>query len=206
TYVDADRRIHLVPSGTATQALQVIESEVTSSFGGESWWQWRGLLSKPAASWKATLTSKATGTVVRTLSGGEVSGNLTARWDERDGKGAYVPNGTSTFKLTAQPADGSGPALTVTKTLRVSYGAVVRRDFTNYDTWTPDGIGDVMTLSPSGVISYRPGNGTGGLGKPMSASGWPSSVTPVPFGDLNGDRQNDVLVRFSSGELRAYRT
>jgi hypothetical protein len=40
----------------------------------------------------------------------------------------------------------------------------------------------------------------------MSASGWPSSVTLVPFGDLNGDRQNDVLVRFSSGELRAYRT
>jgi hypothetical protein len=40
----------------------------------------------------------------------------------------------------------------------------------------------------------------------MSASGWPSSVTLVPFGDLNGDRQNDVLVRFSSGELRVYRT
>ncbi|MFF4275748.1 FG-GAP-like repeat-containing protein [Streptomyces sp. NPDC001536] len=205
-YVDADRRIHLVPSGTATQALGVIESEVTSSFGGESWWQWRGLLSKPAASWKATLTSKATGALVRTLSGGAVSGNLTARWDDRDGKGAYVPNGTYTFRLTAQPADGSGPALTVTKTVRVSYGAVVRRDFTNYDTWSPDGIGDVLTLSPSGVISYRPGNGTGGLGKAMSASGWPSSVTLVPFGDLNGDRQNDVLVRFSSGELRAYRT
>ncbi|MFJ2239743.1 FG-GAP-like repeat-containing protein [Streptomyces sp. NPDC087859] len=205
-YVDADRRIHLVPSGTATQALQVIESEATSSFGGETWWQWRGLLSKPAASWKATLTSKATGTVVRTLSGGEVSGNLTARWDDRDAKGVYVPNGTYTFKLTAQPADGAGPALTVTKTASVSYGAVVRRDFINYDTWTPDGIGDVMTLSSSGVISYRPGNGTGGLAKAMSGSGWPSTVTLVPFGDLNGDRQNDVLVRFSSGELRAYRT
>ncbi|GAA4007150.1 FG-GAP-like repeat-containing protein [Streptomyces plumbiresistens] len=205
-YVDADRRIHLVPSGAATQALGVIESEVTSSFGGNPWWQWRGLLSKPAASWKATLTSKATGTVVRTLSGGEVSGNVTARWDDRDGKGAYVPNGTYTFRLTAQPADGSGPAMTVTQTVRVSYGAVVRRDFINYDTWAPDGIGDVMTLSPSGVISYRPGNGTGGLGKAMSASGWPSSVTLVPFGDLNGDRQNDVLVRFSSGELRVYRT
>ncbi|MET9454920.1 FG-GAP-like repeat-containing protein [Streptomyces canus] len=205
-YVDADRRIHLVPSGTATQALGVIESEVTSNIGGAEWWQWRGLLSKPAASWKATLTSKATGTVVRTFSGGEVSGNLTARWDDRDGRGAYVPNGTYTFRLTAQPADGSGPALTVTQTVRVSHGAVVRRDFINYDTWVPDGIGDVMTLNPSGVISYRPGNGTGGLGKAMSASGWPSSVTLVPFGDLNGDRQNDVLVRFSSGELRVYRT
>ncbi|MFF0091553.1 FG-GAP-like repeat-containing protein [Streptomyces canus] len=205
-YVDADRLIHLVPSGTATQALGVIESEVTSNIGGAEWWQWRGLLSKPAASWKATLTSKATGAVVRTFSGGEVSGDLTVRWDDRDGRGAYVPNGTYTFRLTAQPADGSGPALTVTQAVRVSHGAVVRRDFINYDTWVPDGIGDVMTLNPSGGISYRPGNGTGGLGKAMSASGWPSSVTLVPFGDLNGDRQNDVLVRFSSGELRVYRT
>ncbi|SNX88594.1 VCBS repeat protein [Streptomyces sp. TLI_55] len=205
-YVDADRRIHLVPSNVATQALGVIESQVAGNSGGEEWWQWRGLLSKPAASWKATLTSKATGTVVRTLAGGEVSGNLTTRWDDRDDKGVYVPNGTYTFKLTAQPADGSGPALSVTKTVRVSYGAAVGRDFTNYDTWAPDGIGDVMTLSSSGVISYRPGNGTGGLGKAMPASGWPSTVTLVPFGDLNGDRQNDVLVRFSSGELRTYRT
>ncbi|MFF7543847.1 FG-GAP-like repeat-containing protein [Streptomyces canus] len=205
-YVDADRRIHLVPSGTATQALQVIESEVTSNIGGAEWWQWRGLLSKPAASWQATLTSKATGAVVRTFSGGEVSGGVTVRWDDRDGRGGYVPNGTYTFRLTAPPADGSGPALTVTQTVRVSHGAVVRRDFINYDTWVPDGIGDVMTLNSSGGISYRPGNGTGGLGKAMSASGWPSSVSLVPFGDLNGDRQNDVLVRFSSGELRVYRT
>lgn len=205
-YVDADRRIHLVPSGATAQALGVIESEVTSEIGRDWWWQWRGLLSKPAASWKATLTSNATGAVARTLTGGEVSGNLAVRWDGRDGRGAYVPNGTYTLTLTAPPADGSGPALTVTKTVRVFSGAVVRRDFINYDTWTPDGIGDVMTLSPTGVISYRPGNDTGGLDKAMSASGWPSSVTLVPFGDLNGDRQNDVLVRFSSGELRAYRT
>ncbi|MFE6364293.1 hypothetical protein ACFVP3_30395 [Streptomyces sp. NPDC057806] len=80
----------------------------------------------------------------------------TARWDNRDGKGAYVPSGTYTFKLTAAPADGSGPAMTVTQTVRVSYGAVVRRDFINYDTWVPDGIGDVMTLSPSGVRCSTP--------------------------------------------------
>ncbi|MHA5049727.1 FG-GAP-like repeat-containing protein [Streptomyces sp. SD15] len=209
-YVDADKRIHLVPSEVATQRLSVIESEATdnaweSSTVGSPWWQWRGLLSKPAASWTATLTSKATGAVVRTLSGGEVDGTLTTRWDERDSKGALVPNGTYTFKLTAPPADGSGPALTVSQTVRVSEGAAVRRDFTNSGTWAPDGIGDVLTLTSSGVISYRPGNGTA-FGGAMSASGWPSSVTLVPFGDLSGDRQNDILVRFSSGELRVYRT
>lgn len=205
-YVDADRRIHLVPSGAAPQALGVIESEVTSEMGRDWWWQWRGLLSRPAASWKATFTNRATGAVVRTLSGGEVSGGLGVRWDGRDGRGAYVPNGTYTVKVTAPPADGSGPALTVTQSMRVSYGAVVHRDFSNSTSWMPDGIGDVLTLSPSGVVSYRPGDGTGGIGKAISASGWPSSVTLVPFGDLNGDRQNDVLVRFGSGELRVYRT
>ncbi|MFE9608005.1 FG-GAP-like repeat-containing protein [Streptomyces sp. NPDC006012] len=210
-YVDADQRIHLVPSGVATQPLSVVESEATdnaseSSAAASPWWQWRGLLSKPAASWTATLTSKATGAVVRTLTGGKVDGTLTARWDTRNTAGGLVPNGMYTFKLTAPPADGSGPTLTVTRTVNVSDGAAVRHDFANGATRAPDGIGDALTLSSSGVISYRPGNRTGGFDKAMSASGWPSSVTLVPFGDLNGDRRNDILVRFSSGELRVYRT
>nr|BFD87277.1 hypothetical protein StreXyl84_66780 [Streptomyces sp. Xyl84] len=210
-YVDADRRIHLVPSGVATQPLSVIESEVSNHLSQSGpatgpWWQWRGLLSKPAASWKATLTSKVTGATVRTLSGGAVAGNLTAHWDERDAKGALVPNGTYTFRLTAPPADGSGPATTVTQTVRVFAGAAVRHDFADFASREPDGTGDLVTLASSGEVSYRPGNGTGGLGESLRAPGWPSSVTLVPFGDLNGDRRNDILVRFSSGELRVYHT
>lgn len=206
-YVDAEHRIHLVPSGVTPEPLAVTESDATQSDAIASpWWQYRAVLSRPAASWTATLTSKVTGKVVRTYTGGEVDGTLTARWDLRDGTGALVPNGAYTFKLTATPADGSGAALTMSRTVAVSTGAAVRRDFTNRATWGPDGIGDVLTLSSNGVVNYRPGNGTGGFSGAMSASGWPSTVTLVPFGDLNGDRQNDVLVRFASGELRVYRT
>ncbi len=210
-YVDADHRIHLVPSGVAPQPLAITESEATDNTSGPGaisspWWQYRAVLSRPAASWTATLTSKATGKVVRTYTGGEVDGTLTARWDLRDAAGALVPNGAYTFKLTATPADGSGAALTMSRTMNVSTGAAVRRDFTNRNTWAPDGIGDILALSSSGTVSYRPGDGTGGFAGAMSASGWPSTVTLVPFGDLDGDRQNDVLVRFASGELRVYRT
>ncbi|MGW0945857.1 FG-GAP-like repeat-containing protein [Streptomyces sp. NPDC002623] len=204
-YVDADHRVHLVPSGVPTQPLDAIESD-TSVAADASWWQWRGLLSKPAASWTATLTSKATGQVVRTYSGGEVDGTLTARWDERDTAGSLVPNGTYTFTLTARPADGSGKPLTLSRPVNVSTGTAVRHDFTSSGSKTPDGIGDALTLSPSGVLGYRPSNGAGGLNAAISASGWPSTVTLVPFGDLNGDRRNDILVRFGTGELRAYRT
>lgn len=144
--------------------------------------------------------------MVRTLTGGEVNGNLTARWNLRDTAGALVPNGAYTLRLTAQPADGSGAALTLSQAVNVSAGAAVRHDFTNSGTWAPDGTGDVLTLTSTGVISYRSGTEKGTFGSAMSASGWPSSVTPIPFGDLNGDRRSDILVRFSSGELRAYRT
>jgi hypothetical protein len=209
-YVDADHRIHLVPSGVAAQALGVVESEATgnteeNSLDGSLWWQWRGLLSKPATSWTATFTRKATGAVVRTFNGGEVDGTLSARWDKRDAKGALVPDGTYTFKLTARPADGSGVPLTVSQTVKVSDAAVVRRDFTGSGSQELDGIGDVLTFLSSGDIGYRPGNGAGALSGGKSAPGWPSSVTLVPFGDVDGDRHNDILVRFSSGELRAYR-
>jgi hypothetical protein len=210
-YVDADNQIHLVPSGVSTQALGFIESEVTdntneSSAVSDPWWQWRGVLSKPAASWTATLTSKASGAVVRTLTGGEVDGTLTARWNLRDTAGALVPNGAYTFRLSARPADGSGAVLTGSRTLTVSTGAATRHDFTNSTASAPDGIGDLLTVTPSGTVSYQPGNGTGAFGRTVPAAGWPSSVTLVPFGDLNGDRRNDVLVRFASGELRVYRT
>ncbi|HEY5835068.1 FG-GAP-like repeat-containing protein [Streptomyces sp.] len=210
-YVDADRKIHLVPSGVPTEPLGYVESEATdnaedSSAGSNPWWQWRGMLSKPVASWTATFTSKATGAVVRTLSGGEVDGTLTARWDLRNTAGVLVPNGAYTFKLTTRPADGSGPTLTGSRTVTVSTGTAVQHDFTNSSTNAPDGIGDVLTVTPSGTIRYQPGNGTGAFGRTLAASGWPSSVTLVPFGDLNGDRRNEVLVRFSNGELRVYRT
>ncbi|GAA3499880.1 hypothetical protein GCM10019016_069850 [Streptomyces prasinosporus] len=68
-----------------------------------------------------------------------------------------------------------------------------------------DGIGDVLTLNSSGALTVQRGTGTGTLGAKVSGAGWPTTARFVPFGDLDGDRCNDVLVRLGSGALRAHR-
>ncbi|MFF8381079.1 FG-GAP repeat domain-containing protein [Streptomyces sp. NPDC015661] len=74
-------------------------------------------------------------------------------------------------------------------------------------TWrdlSGDGKGDLIGLTPTGTLTVRTGTGTGGLGTGASATGWPASSTVVPFGDLSGDRCNDLLVRDAAGMLTRY--
>ena len=78
--------------------------------------------------------------------------------------------------------------------------APVRRDHAGRD-----GIGDLLTLDSSGTLAFQQGNGRGTFAGKVSGGGWAASVRAVPFGDLGGDRCNDVLVRLSSGALRGYR-
>ncbi|MCZ0980522.1 VCBS repeat-containing protein [Streptomyces diastatochromogenes] len=67
-----------------------------------------------------------------------------------------------------------------------------------------DGKGDLLGLTPTGTLTVRTGTGTGGLGTGASAAGWPATSTVVPFGDLSGDRCNDLLVRDAAGVLTRY--
>ncbi|MFJ1972526.1 FG-GAP-like repeat-containing protein [Streptomyces sp. NPDC087903] len=196
-YADRDQRVHLVQTGVPASALSAVDSTVasgTANWSG-SWW-----LSKPAASWKVTVRHKASGTTVRTLSGSAARGLLTAAWDGKDSAGRLVTNGAYTWALTAQPADGQGAALTLSGSVAVTAGAAAPRDYAG-----KDGVGDVLTLNSSSALTIRRGTGTGTLGSKVSGAGWPTTARFVPYGDLDGDRCNDVLVRLSSGALRAYR-
>ncbi|MFF3839824.1 FG-GAP repeat domain-containing protein [Streptomyces sp. NPDC001930] len=67
--------------------------------------------------------------------------------------------------------------------------------------YSGDGRGDLLGLTPAGALTVRTGSGAGGLGTGATATGWPATSTVVPFGDLSGDRCNDVLVRSSAGVL-----
>ncbi|MFE1878760.1 FG-GAP-like repeat-containing protein [Streptomyces diastatochromogenes] len=202
-YVDAKGDIHVVSSGVPLSPLTQLDAAVAGTAdvkGGAAPWSPKWWLSKPAASWQLVIRHKATGATVRTLSGGTAQGVLPASWNGKDTAGKLVPNGAYTWTLTATPADGQGAALTKTGTVKVTGATPVRRDFA-----TSDGFGELLTLNGSGGLTYQYGTGTGTLTGKRTGSGWPTTVKAVPFGDLSGDRCNDVLVRLSSGTLRAYR-
>ncbi|WNI23453.1 VCBS repeat-containing protein [Streptomyces sp. ITFR-16] len=208
-YTGGDRRVRVVPTGVPAAPLSVIDAKAPAGTldlrapapkTEGTWW-----LSKPAASWRLTLRNNATGTAVRTLTGGEARGLVTASWDGRTAGGAYAANGAYTWTLTAEPADGVGAALTTSGTVKVSGGAAAARDFVGND-----GFGDLLAFTPAGVADWRAGTGTGTgrVETKVSGSGWTggSTVTAaVPFEDVSGDRCNDVLVRTKAGELRTYR-
>jgi hypothetical protein len=198
----SDNAIRLTSSDVPVSALVQRDATVAASVdvkGGAAQWSPKWWLNKPAASWKLVIGDKA-GTAVRTLSGGLARGVVSPAWNGKDGSGRLVPNGAYTWKLTVTPADGQGAALTKTGTVKVSGAAAVRRDFVG-----SDGFGELMTLNGSGGLTYQYGTGTGTFTGKRTGSGWPTTVKAVPFGDLSGDRCNDVFVRFSGGALRAYR-
>ncbi|MEU9088669.1 FG-GAP-like repeat-containing protein [Streptomyces sp. NPDC048428] len=198
----SDNTIRLTSSDVPVSALVQRDATVAASVdfkGGAAQWSPKWWLNKPAASWKLVINNRA-GTAVRTLSDGLARGVVFPAWNGKDGSGRLVPNGTYTWKLTVTPADGQGAALTKTGTVKGTGAAAARRDFVG-----SDGFGELLTLNGSGGLTYQYGTGKGTFTGKRTGSGWPTTVKAVPFGDLSGDRCNDVLVRLSSGALRAYR-
>ncbi|MFD5749656.1 FG-GAP-like repeat-containing protein [Streptomyces sp. NPDC127033] len=198
----SDHTIRLTSSGVPVSALVQRDATVAASVdvkGGAAQWSPKWWLNKTAASWKLVISDRA-GTAVRTLSGGLARGVVAPAWNGKDGSGRLVPNSAYTWKLTVAPADGQGAALTKTGSVKVTGAAAAHRDFVG-----SDGFGELMTLNGSGGLTYQYGTGKGTFTGKRTGSGWPTTVKVVPFGDLSGDRCNDVLVRFGNGALRAYR-
>ncbi len=206
-YSARDQAVHVLDIGRSEAALVSpyrnvtarVETDATPlSWRGE-WW-----LSEPAASWKVEIRHKATGRLVATRSGGPAAYSFATTWDGRDTAGSLLPNGSYTWTLTAAPADGQGATLIQSGAVRLTGGTAVWRDHAGGSS-LPDGAGDLLTLNSSGSLTFHQGNVAGQFSGTVSASGWSTSVRAVPFGDLSGDRCNDVLVRLSTGALRLYK-
>ncbi|WP_328318338.1 FG-GAP-like repeat-containing protein [Streptomyces sp. NBC_00388] len=201
-YSGEDQQVHVTPAGAVSAPLTLTDAQVPATVNAMDegrpwtpvWW-----LSKPAVSWKVSLKNKATGAVAATLTGGEARGALAATWGGLLSAGRPAPSGTYTWTLAAQPADGTGAALTASGTLRLTGGAAVARDY------TADGVGDVLTLNSKGEFTFQHGDGAGKFSGKTTGGGWATTAVAVPFGDLDGDLSNDVLVRWRDGSLRGYR-
>ncbi|MFE5137948.1 FG-GAP repeat domain-containing protein [Streptomyces fagopyri] len=67
-----------------------------------------------------------------------------------------------------------------------------------------DGKADLFGRNSTGLRVYA-GDATK-LSAGQRASGWPTGTLVLPFGDLDGDRCDDVFVRYPNGEARVYPT
>ncbi|WP_406494134.1 VCBS repeat-containing protein [Streptomyces sp. NBC_01604] len=207
-WFDSFEQTHVATTGVTPSAPTAFESEAGSYVepGTSTAWSGQWLLSRPVSSWSLTFTSVqsgATGKATRTITGAAARAWVSANWSGKTASGGYFPNGEFTWTLKAT---GLGTSAAVTVKSGAGYllrGAPVRRDFTSPDG--PDGRGDLLTLSSSGGLTFHSGTGTGKVNSKYTGTGWPTSVKAIPFGDLSGDRCNDVLVRYSSGALRLYK-
>ncbi|MEV8624759.1 FlgD immunoglobulin-like domain containing protein [Streptomyces sp. NPDC051079] len=154
--------VSVVDLGVPASPLARIDADVPATAAvadGTGTWRPRWWLSKPAASWQLTLTRKATGTVARTLTGGEARGVLAAAWDGRDAAGRLVANGSYSWKLTAKAADGSGADLVHSGDVLLSGAAA-----SEYGTFAP--------LTPTRLMDTR-----AGLGVPKAKVGAAQTVS-----------------------------
>ncbi|MER5525102.1 FG-GAP-like repeat-containing protein [Streptomyces sp. NPDC002677] len=189
----------LAVTGSTVPATAPLKGTTTASKAWTAAWT----LSRPTSSWTVTLTDAA-GKTVRTLTGSTGGLTVTASWNGRTESGGYAPNGPLTWTLRGTQ-EGAGSAVKLASgKVTVTGGAAVARDFGGASA-TPDGAGDLLTLSSSGALSYQLGTRTGTFSGKVTGTGWATSTTFVPVGDLSGDRCNDVLVRPGSGALRLYK-
>jgi hypothetical protein len=193
----------LQASRTAWPQLELTSSDVPESvdFKAVTSWDPRWWTNRRVASWTLTLTDRS-GRTLRTLTGGPgISGSIDARWDGRTTSGAWAANGKVKWTLKATQPDVPGTTTLGSGSVGVAGGAPVFRDFGGAHV-VPDGGGDLLMLTSTGRLQMRHTNltATRELG-----TGWPTTVRAVPFGDLSGDRCNDVLVRLSTGALRLYK-
>ncbi|WP_308310677.1 FG-GAP-like repeat-containing protein [Streptomyces sp. GbtcB6] len=189
----------LAVGGSSVPATAALKGTTTASSAWAPTWT----LSRPTSSWTVTLTDAA-GKTVRTLTGSTDGLTVAASWNGRTTSGAYAPNGPLSWTLSATQQGAAAPVTLASGKVTVTGGAAVARDFGGA-SGTPDGAGDLLTLNSSGGLTYQLGTRTGTFSGKVTGSGWAASTRFVPYGDVSGDRCDDVLVRTGGGALRLYK-
>ncbi|MEU9608771.1 FG-GAP-like repeat-containing protein [Streptomyces sp. NPDC048057] len=130
-----------------------------------------------------TLSRKPSGVAIGQVVGGP-EGRTTAVWRESTG------DFTGQLWTAGTGLPGGEPPVT----------PAVRRDHVG-----GDGFVDVFAQTSTGALTVYKGNATHVYSAKVQGGTWPTTSTLVPYGDLDGDGANEVLVRDGAGVLKAYR-
>jgi len=203
-YIGGDRKVHVLSPGVPSSPITLARiTSMSDLFGGHTSSSLWGELSAPVSGTELVITRVATGQKVADITGGPAREAYRGTWDGSALPGVKLVDGYYRWNLVLTPANG-GPSTTVA-------GATFHDDeaapaFRSYiDNGRPGflgvrstGAGTWYTGSAAGVIS-----GNAYVQSPSTTETWTGTAI-VPFGDVDGNRTNDVLVRDSSGVLWAY--
>ncbi|MFD4956760.1 FG-GAP repeat domain-containing protein [Streptomyces sp. NPDC058451] len=207
-WFDLHERTRVATTGFAPSALTAFETDADTWTDLTTSTSWTGtwLLSRPFTSWSLTFTSAEsgeTGRATRTFTGGAATAQVTAKWNGKTAGGVRFPNGQFKWTLKATGLGTSKAVTVVSGSGSLTGGSPVRHDYGAPDG--VDGVGDLLTMDSKGSLALHPGTAKGTLTTKVGGTGWPKGTTVVPFGDLSGDRCNDLVVRPANGSLRLYK-
>ncbi|MEV4425082.1 FG-GAP-like repeat-containing protein [Streptomyces sp. NPDC053792] len=126
------------------------------------------------------------------------NGTYTARWNGLFNDGITAYNGTYTWRMTAEPANGIGPSLTRTGTLRIDR-KTVQHDFND------NGVPDPLVEERGQLFRLDGGQFFGETVrlpfKWLLGTSWGVYDRLVSPGDVGGSRHSDIVTRDGAGVL-----
>ncbi|MFV0129099.1 FG-GAP-like repeat-containing protein [Streptomyces sp. HMX112] len=202
-YTDAEQRIRIKPVTVPRSPVGLAESEVEDwiaiGAGADHNPAWDGAwqLSRPPVRWSVAIKDAA-GRTVRTIASAERAGaRISVSWDGRGDDGRIVSGGPHTWTLSADA--GEGTRVVQGGRIAVSGGATGFRDYGG------NGVAELFTKQAATLSAHEGMTAASESGASLSQRGGWSDVNQVlPFGDMDGDRCNDLVVRTTAGDLDRY--
>jgi hypothetical protein len=198
-YVDAGDTVHVIDSGVPNSLASVLL--VRPNVESQNPWMFSLWLSRPVSSWTVTFKSATSGAIVKTVTGGATRRNAIVSWDLAPDGGTPLRSDTYTWTATLTTPDGTSAPYAGDG--RQICGTMVFR------TWDCSGEPAFLAVksgAANGEGHWFTESADGSLIDGEYTDSWSSFDTTalVPWGDFNGDGNADMLVRDSTGVLRAY--